>query len=521
MRKWNFRASPGAVASSLGALALLIAVPAGAQDEEAPAEVAAEGDADAEPAAAEGEGEEAPAAEESDAEAPAEEADAAPEEPDASAGGTDQAAEIEALKAAVADLQAKAEEAEMAALLGGSEEIDVEQETFKVYGFMDMGAQRQWVEKDSLVGAYFETNATQFVVGNIDLYFDFNPDPDWRGLAEIRFTNAPHGRLEDFGGITGDDFKRANTQQFDPHATQVNAPMWGGYTVIERAWIEWKKYQQFKVRTGSFFTPFGIWNVDHGSPTLISSAMPQFIQQQFIPIRQVGVQALGSFFLSDWELAYRAWISNGRQDYTTLDFDDDKAFGARTFLRKDGGAFNAQFGASFHRDKVKNKIVDVTGAPPFTDSIEFETYASREYIETIVGLDISVDIDDTRIRAEGTAQLRQHSEGKREGIGITSPVPGANYADYWRYSAYLLVAQQLPFWGLEPYMYAEVIQQDWELGDGLAMLAPGLNVRFTPAAMLKLQFTRAIFFNWMRDGDIPNPGQNNVTSVLGRVVLAF
>ncbi len=433
---------------------------------------------------------------------------------------SEQAQEIAELKEAVVALQAAQEEAEMAALLGGDEALDVEQDLFRLYGFMDMGFQRSWVNDESIVAATFDTNASTFVVGNIDLYFDFNPHPDWRALAEIRFTNAPHGDIEEFGGITGKNFKRTNTSQFDPHATQLNARLWGGYTVIERAWIEWKRFQQFRLRTGSFFTPFGIWNVDHGSPTLISSAMPQFIQQNFFPVRQTGMQALGSFFAGDWEVAYRAWLTNGRTEISTLDFTDDKAFGGRFFAKKDGGTVRSQFGASYHHGRVSDKIVDITGAPPVTESITFNNYESEAYVENIMGVDISVDVGDLRIRSEATAQLRRFEEGKRRNVGISSPIPGAQYADYWRKSVYGLVAYQLPWWGLEPYFYGEVMQQDWELPDGLAMIAPGLNIRFNPSAQLKTQFTRAIFFNWKHE----KPGDesfNNVTSVLARLVLAF
>ncbi len=91
------------------------------------------------------------------------------------------------------------------------DEVDVTQELFKVYGFMDMGLQKTWVDEKSLIAGTFDANALTFAVGNINLYFDFNPDPDWRGLAEIRFTSAPLGNMENYGGLAG-TFQRTNTQ---------------------------------------------------------------------------------------------------------------------------------------------------------------------------------------------------------------------------------------------------------------------------------------------------------------------
>ena len=431
------------------------------------------------------------------------------------------AEELAALKAQVAALEVKQAEAEMAQL--EEDQVDADEPMFKVYGFMDMGFQGTWVNEKSLVAALLDTNAITFATGNIDLYFDFNPHPDWRALAEIRFTGSPHGRIESFGGITGDQFSRTSTQSYDPNGTVANAPVWGGYSVIERAWIEWNRYQQFQIRTGHFFTPFGIWNVDHGQPTLISLALPQFIQQTFMPLRQTGIQALGSFFVNDWEIAYRAWLTNGRTEINWLDFTNDKAFGARLFLVNDRGKFRTQIGASYHRGKVENKVVDITGAPPFTETVEFNAYSTEAYLENIFGVDLSLDIVDTRIRAEFISQLRQWDEGKRASNGIESAVPNTQAPDGWRQAGYLLVAQQLPWLGLEPYVYGEVMRQDWAIvGDGLALASLGLNIHFTPSAMLKTQGTMSWFFKWKQEDAMPgDPSLNNANAFMSRLVLAF
>ncbi len=84
---------------------------------------------------------------------------------------------------------------------------------------------------------------------------------------------------------------------------------------------------------------------------------------------------------------------------------------------------------------------------------------SWEYTENILGVDLSLDIGDTRIRSEGTARLKQYEPGKRPELGYTAPVAGALEPDAWSFSVYALVAQQLPWWGLEPYMYAELLQR--------------------------------------------------------------
>lgn len=429
------------------------------------------------------------------------------------------AAQYAALEARLAALEAAKEEEELTALTEDEVDEAARQDVLKIYGFMDMGLQRVWVKEESIVSGYFEANAWTFAMGNVDFYFDANPHPDWRGLAEIRFTNAPRGRIANFGGIAG-QFEREDTQQFDPNAATINAPVWLGAVVIERAWIEWKRYSSLRIRTGNFFTPFGIWNVDHGQPTLISAFLPQFMVQNYFPIRQTGVQALGSVFVKDWELGYHAWLSNGREDTTNLDFDDDKAVGTRLFLRNELGKTRLQIGGSLHHGRVANKVVNITAAPPIADSVEFAIEETLSYYETIIGADVSLDIEDTRIRAEGVAKLTLYEDGKRGAPALDTEIPGSYPADDWSFGGYLTVAQKLPFLGLEPYLYGDFMQYNRGFPDGLLSVGPGLNVHFNPSAMLKLQATRGLVFDWTED--LPSDASvNNSTSFVSRVVIVF
>jgi hypothetical protein len=300
----------------------------------------------------------------------------------------------------------------------------------------------------------------------------------------------------------------------------VNAPLWLGGVVIERAWIEWNRYPAFQVRTGNFFTPFGIWNVDHGQPTLISSFLPQFMLQNYFPIRQTGVQALGSFFIKEWELGYRAWVTNGREDATNLDFNDDKAVGTRVFLRNETGKIRSQFGGSVHHGRVADKVVNITQIPTSAQSVDFEVEETLAYYETILGLDLSLDIGDTRIRTEGIARLSIYEDGKRGAPARDSEVYNSLPADDWAFGAYLVVAQRLKFWGLEPYLFGDIMQQNRAFPDGILTAGPGLNVHFNPSAMLKLQTSRGFVFDWTED--LPSDAsRNNTYSFVSRLVIAF
>lgn len=443
---------------------------------------------------------------------PATPPEAAPAQAQVPENAVELEARIQELEGRVAALHQAREEAEVAALMK-DEEAEVAPELLRIYGFMDMGIQRLF--GSDTYEASFNGNALTFVVGNINTYIDMNPHPDWRGLVELRFTNAPHGYVNQIGSTAPgfeSTFNRTNTQQFDPHATAANTPMWGGYTVIERAWIEWKRFQQLQVRVGNWFSPFGVWNVDHGQPTLIAATTPQFIQQMLIPLRQTGIQLLGSFFIKDWEIAYRAWVSNGRNEIAVQDLWDNKAFGVRSFIRKDAGKVAVQVGGTYHHGPVADKVISISSIFP---QVEYDFSSTYAYTEDVFGADLSLDIHDFRFRAEGTSQLRRFEEGAR-----TPPGGFSGDADGWRMSLYGVAAYQLPFWGLEPFVAAEVMKvpNPLQQTDGLVELAPGLNVHFNPAITWKTQATRTWFFKYGGDGDNAN---GNILSVVSRLVLAY
>jgi hypothetical protein len=240
--------------------------------------------------------------------------------------------ELEATQRAVAELQAT----QAAAAAESSEEPVAEQEKLKIYGFADMGFQYVQINKQGLLANVYDVNHPDFILGNLNLYFDAQPTPHWRGLVEVRFTNAPQGKITNFGGLGG-RFTRTSTFSDDSSGAALNAPMWGGSVIIERAWLEYNRFQPLKLRVGNWFTPFGIWNEDHGSPTLISFAWPQFMTQRWMPLRQTGLMAYGNAFAGSWELGYAATLSNGRQEDANLNIDGTPGYGARLYVRRDMG----------------------------------------------------------------------------------------------------------------------------------------------------------------------------------------
>lgn len=422
-------------------------------------------------------------------------------------------AEVEATKKEVEQLKAaQAEAAETTSV-----EPVAEQEKLKIYGFADVGFQYVQIDKRGLLANVYDVNEPDFVLGNLNLYFDAQPVEHWRGLMEVRFTNAPLGKITGFAGLGG-QFVRADTFTDDSTGAALNAPLWGGSVVIERAWIEYNKLQALKLRFGNWFSPFGIWNEDHGSPTLISLAWPQFMTQRWMPLRQTGVMAYGNTFAGSWELGYAATLSNGRQEKSTLNVDGYLGYGGRLYARRDTGDVNSTFGLSFFTGKTRDKVVALKDNSP---EVIWDQSTSVEFNEYVMGADASIDIGHTRIRSEGVLRRIVYTPGKRE---PENPLlaPGGKEPDKWQQSVYLLVAQQLPgaLDMFEPYVWAEAFETPTLVGDGIFVSSVGLNVHFNPAITWKNQFAHVKFFDWLYDSPY-DVSKNNINQFYSRLVMAF
>lgn len=424
-------------------------------------------------------------------------------------------AEIEATKKEVEEL--KAAQADAAAAAAAPSDDVAEQEKLKLYGFTDVGFQYVHINKQGLLANVYDVNEPDFVLGNLNLYFDAQPIEHWRGLMEVRFTNAPQGKITGFGGLGG-SFQRQSTFTDDSSGAALNAPLWGGSVVIERAWLEYNKLQALKLRFGNFFTPFGIWNEDHGTPTLISLAWPQFMTQRWMPLRQTGVMAYGNTFAGSWELGYAATLSNGRQETATLNVDGTLGYGGRLYARRETGDVNSTFGLSFFTGKTRDKVVSIKANQP---EVVWDQTSTFEYNEYVMGADVSLDVGHTRIRSEGVLRRVVYTPGKRE---LTNQLlaPGGQEPDKWQQSVYLLVAQQLPepLDMFEPYLWAEAFETPTLVGDGIFMGSVGLNVHFNSAITWKNQYAHAKFFDWMYKSTY-DISKNDLDQFYSRLVMAF
>jgi hypothetical protein len=423
----------------------------------------------------------------------------------------------EAQKAAE-DARQAAATAQKAAEAGNADGSEGKPDVLRIYGFTEVGFERSWVDEAKFAGPDPPAaNASSFVLGNLDFYFDAQPIRDWRSLVEIRYSNAPLGSIQSFGGLAG-QFSRVSTRQSDPNAASPIAQQWAGEIIIERAQIDWTPTQLFKLRVGDFFTPFGIWNVDHGSPTLIPVALPDPIASDAVPLRQIGLMAYGNGFVGPWELGYMATLTNGRQELSNFAFDDNRGFGGRLYLSKDSGDSVLKFGVSGYVGQVRDQEVDLVSFSPVT----FASHSTFRYREWDLGADVALDLNRTRIRIEGIMHRVQYDSGQHE---VNPANPTQQLSNRYDSSVYGVVAQDLPWLGLEPYFMGEVAYFPVPLPGADMVFSPsvGLNIHFSPAVVLKTQLVRSMFFGTRSSSSVAGADAANgdVSAFYSRLVLVF
>ncbi len=378
--------------------------------------------------------------------------------------------------------------------------------TLRTYGFLDFGFQKFWASEKSQLNFLFPSNASTFVLGNANVFFDATPAEGWHSMLEIRFTNLPHGVERSFATADGATaYQREDTRTEDFTAGSVRNSVVLGSIVIERAFAEYSVSDLVKLKGGYFFTPYGIWNLDHGTPTLISLLLPAFQADQFIPNRQLGAEIYGSTYVHDWELGYHAYVGNSRTP-SQVDFTDDKSFGGRVFAGSTGSAVQKKFGLSGYVGTGSDIQRTIVSVEPYV----LETEQTVAYDEWALGADASLDVGGLRLRSEAMVQRRDYEPGKR----------GNMRPDGYSWDAYALAAYQLPWGGLEPYAYLEFMHYPSTRGDSAWIPSVGLNVHFNPAVQLKAQYARALFFDYVTESD-RTPSDNDAQNLAVRLVVSF
>ena len=353
----------------------------------------------------------------------------------------------------------------------------------KLSGFIDFGT-NVGLDEATRTGT---TGRQAFYIGNLNLYISKALTENVRTMAEVRFTYLPNGAPKSL-------LEPARTSTAAADYSDFNRPLrWGGVE-IERVYLDWAVHQYLTLRLGQFLTPYGIWNVDHGSPTIIPVSRPFVIGASYFPERQTGFELFGR-----WEatgvstLGYHLTLSNGTgpaAEYKEIDMN--KAVGGR-FYWENRRVGEFRLGSSLYYGR------DTDGVPTATivGTERRVTEKLTTQADTLaLGLDVQWKYRGLHIQSELlTRQVRYTTEGRVSAFTLSAGMPKYP-ADYTSLGGYLLLGYRFDWWGTMPYVVFQRIKEGDPLlgsGTGVTPYSVGLNIRPVEAVAVKLEYQHVKF----------------------------
>jgi hypothetical protein len=344
--------------------------------------------------------------------------------------------------------------------------------SLRLSGFIDFGMMGGLNSSSRLF-----LNDQSFYIGNLNLYITKNLTESIRTMAEVRLLYLPNGGNS--GGPQGaTSAVRGNTTIGD-YTDFDRALHWGGIE-IERVYLEWSPLPWVTVRAGQFLTPYGVWNVDHGSPTIIPAQRPFVIGVGYFPERQTGIELYGRVEASNYSvLGYHLTVSNGAGPISEwADLDKNKAVGGRAFweyrglgeLRLGGSAYYGRY-----TDSVRTTVFEE--GPRIVDDIQ------SQYDTLALGVDAVWKYEGIYLQGE---LLQRQNKFTNEGRTASAGPTGTTFpSDTQDWGGYGLVGYRFDWLNMMPFVSYQQLHNEADLS--LTGYHVGLNVRAIDAIALKLQ----------------------------------
>lgn len=330
-----------------------------------------------------------------------------------------------------------------------------------------------------------------FYVGNINLYLSKNLSESFRTMGEVRLTYLPNGSMD----VSPTGFDYQSSQALD-YANTSQPTRWGGI-VLQRIYLEWTLHRLAVVRGGQFLTPYGIWNVDHGSPAYIPINRPYAINNLFFPERQTGLEMFGRWDATNQStLGYHLTLSNGTGPISEYkDLDRNKAIGGRLYWEHHGVGY-LRVGASgyYGRETASTVVAKLTPT-----AVEIADTISMQYDNLALAADVLFKLSGLHLQAEWVSQQRRYTRLGRVSHDISlGPVAKAASADSLSWACYAILAYQFGWYGITPYFMQEF---DREVRVGSLVDAKqeilvshfGLDLHPVDAVTFKMEYARISF----------------------------
>lgn len=362
-----------------------------------------------------------------------------------------------------------------------------------IYGFADFTYAFGF---NDFSGAY-----NSFAVGNLNVYLASDLGDSWKSLVEVRLSYLPHGATQ-FDPTSG-ALNRTDTTVGD--YTDIYRPVrWGGI-MIQRAYLEYQANALLNIRGGQFLTPYGIWNVDHGSPVIIGTRKPYPVGEALFPESQTGLEIYGTHHFDPVEVGYHLTLSNGRGPIDTYaDLNHNKAIGGRLFARADTSAGILALGLSGYKGRYTDRTTAYVAASDGT--LQATSTITSDYSELSLGADLKWELGGLLVQGEMMMNDVVYDRERPPDTIVFEGPPGF-LPDHRRIGGYGLVGYRFPFLATMPFFGAEFDNTGLPLTflHKSGAVWGGLNVRPTARVVLKAQYTYA----WFPDTPKPwAPGQH-------------
>ncbi len=350
-----------------------------------------------------------------------------------------------------------------------------------------------------------------FSIGNLNLYLGAALAESWHLLAEVRFLYLPQGNAN-FPANTGDQVVPYDASALD-YADDQRALTWGGVQ-IQRVQIDFTPHPLLSFRFGQWLTPVGIWNVDHGSPTVIGVYRPYIIGQGLFPERQTGIQVSGEWSSDSNLLGYFLTVSNGRGPSDAFaDLDSNKGVGGRLYWTNSNYG-TLTIGTSAYKGTYSSRNREYGIQTPAGEAPELVGVNPLvlSYREQSLAADLRWQYHGLLVQSE----LMQHEVVYKNGFR-----PGQNgliFADYRERGYYALAGYRLPWLGIMPFATVEgynfASQPFVPPGNAESV---GLNIRPEPTVVFKIQY----HVSQLGNDSSPQPYRGTLKRVLTQLAVAF
>lgn len=369
------------------------------------------------------------------------------------------------------------------------EELSDDGGKVNIYGFADFTYTQLLSDRSAF-------NATthpygSFYVGNLNIYLNSDLGHKWRSLAEFRLTYLPDGVGKTTSDSAGNSvYDRTSTAY--PDYTDFNRNTKVGGVIIERAWVEYAAHPLVTIRGGQWLTPYGIWNVEHGSTVIIGTTRPFVIGSELFPNHQTGLEFYGSYAIDSTQVGYHLTLSNGRGPIDAYkDLDKNKALGWRLWVQQDTDFGTFVLGTSGYR----GRYTDRSQSTSVVDGTTVNSYPIKsEYNELSLAADLKWTWKGAVVQSE--AIMRDVAYGDVRTASAATEAPLGWVPDNRTYGFYAIAGYRLPWFGIMPYYggeYYYLNKTSSTLVPAATALWGGVNIRPTDRVVLKIQETHAVF----------------------------